>query len=480
VVSLPNDPTRELFDAKAEALLADLAGGNPDAQALWPGDPSAFTLDAARAVVAGRIGFSGWAALQTYLDIVDVYRRDNDPHQTTETIPDEFCRLACLTYTDDPPERRAAAREILGVHPDLTADHVWAAAAAADVDALRRLLDGNPSLANRDGGPYGWKPLHYLTYARHDSRVSEQTVITAARLLLRAGADPNAGYLWGGMQTPFTVLTGVFGEGEQGPGRCPRHPYAEPLAGLILTAGADPNDGQALYNRMFRPDNSHLELLFSFGLGTGDGGEWPARLGEAGETPRAMVDGQLDWAVKHGFAERVSLLIDHGVDVNRALRGGRTAAEVAAANGDGELVDILVGAGATRRTLQGLDAFVADCLAGDARAVAGKPELRQAAIAANPALIARAVEAGRIDAIPLLAELGFDVNARNDGETALHRAAWHGDIAVARVLLDAGADPTAIDDSFDATPFGWAEHGGQTAFMAFIAPLTGAAEPAQT
>ena len=74
------------------------------------------------------------------------------------------------------------------------------------------------------------------------------------------------------------MLTGVFGQGELGPVRQPRHPHSLALARLLLEAGANPNDGQALYNRMFEPDNDHLELLFEFGLGAGDGGPWKARM----------------------------------------------------------------------------------------------------------------------------------------------------------------------------------------------------------
>ena len=33
-------------------------------------------------------------------------------------------------------------------------------------------------------------------------------------------------------------------------------------ARLLPAAGADPNDGQALYSRMFQPGNDHPELLF--------------------------------------------------------------------------------------------------------------------------------------------------------------------------------------------------------------------------
>jgi hypothetical protein len=464
VVGLPDDPRRETFDDLVTAILRE----------------NAATVDEARDLVAIRAGFSGWTALQSYLDVADVFRRDNDPQVATATIPDEFCRLACLTYVDDPPERRAAARELRGVHPELTAEHIWAAAAAADTDAISRLLAMDPALADADGGPYEWKPLHYLTYARHDPQIAEAEVIAAARLLLRAGADPNAGYLWRGLPTPFTALTGVFGEGEQGSGRCPRHPHATALATLLLDAGADPNDGQALYNRMFRPDDSHLTLLFSYGLGTGGGGPWRDRLGAIAQSPREIVDGQLDWAVTHGYTERVRLLIRHGADVRRVLRDGRTLAASAARTGQRRIVEMLVDAGADRPTLDGLEGFVAGCLAGDADAVARAPELMGAARAAHPALILRAVDAGRTDAVPLLVALGFDVNARSNGETALHWAAWNGDIAAARVLLDAGADPVAIDETFDATPLGWAEHGGQTEFIAFITPLIGVASPARS
>ena len=81
----------------------------------------------------------------------------------------------------------------------------------------------------------------------------------------------------------------------------------------------------------------------------------------------------------------------------------------------------------------------------------------------------RATNVGRADAVPLLVELGFDVDARVDGATALHWTGWKGDVATARMLLDLGADPTLRDERFDATPQGWAEHSRQDAYVAFIA-----------
>ena len=55
------------------------------------------------------------------------------------------------------------------------------------------------------------------------------------------------------------------------------------------------------------------------------------------------------------------------------------------------------------------------------------------------------------EAVALMLDLGFSPHARNGfGEQPLHTAAYHGNAAVVRVLLDAGADVDARDDRFDA------------------------------
>ena len=51
-----------------------------------------------------------------------------------------------------------------------------------------------------------------------------------------------------------------------GPVNQPEHEYGATLARLLLEAGADPNDGQTLYNRMFTQGSAHLELLLEYGL----------------------------------------------------------------------------------------------------------------------------------------------------------------------------------------------------------------------
>lgn len=73
-------------------------------------------------------------------------------------------------------------------------------------------------------------------------------------------------------------------------------------------------DQQTLYNRMFRPDDSHLELLFDHGLADAGPGPWELRLGEAMESREQMWQRQIVWAAEHGFTSRLDLLAQHGID----------------------------------------------------------------------------------------------------------------------------------------------------------------------
>jgi hypothetical protein len=263
-----------------QAALAEVAGRHPDGRPDGAA-AAAFPLSAAQLVVARRYDFPSWVRLRRYVEVVERYSRFPNRMAAGPANPDnpahEFLRLACLYYEDDEPGRWAQARQILLDHPEITRLSVCAAAATADLPRLAAHLAADRREAARPGGPFRCEPLFYLAYARHDPAIGEAAVLGAARMLLQSGADPNAGYLWHGLPTPFTVLTGVFGDGELGPVRQPCHPHALALARLLLEAGADPNDGQALYNRMFEPGADHLELLLEFGLGAGDGGPGQVR-----------------------------------------------------------------------------------------------------------------------------------------------------------------------------------------------------------
>ncbi len=376
---------------------------------------------------------------------------------------DEFLRLACLTYGADDPIRRHNARAMLDAKPSLGADSVHVAAARADVPALRRLLGDDPSQASAEGGPFGWPPLLYLAYARHDSGVSADAVRGSVAALLEAGADPNAGYLWHGHQPPFTALTGAFGEGEGGPDNQPVHPQWNALAKALLHAGASPNDAQTLYNRTFRPDNSHLELLFDYGLDDAD-----------------ELAFQLAWAVAHGMDARVELLVSHGVDPDTEV-GGRydvarcSAYAAALTSGHPATAQLLLRLGASP-ALSAEEAVLGALFTGGEIDAATVP----AAIEARPALVAWAANQGDLDAVRRAVELGWDVNRRGridvpsdqEWETGLHAAAGNGDAAMVRLLLELGADATITDSRFDAVPVQWAEHFDQKQTAALLSEVT--------
>jgi ankyrin repeat protein len=465
-VPLPEQPSLEQLRNQAKDLRAT----------------SGILLWEAQLGVARRYGFASWARLKRHVELLTRYSRFPE-RVATDSDADTFLRLACLSYYDDEPGEWAEARRILERAPGITEGNVYVAAGAADAGALRRVLAADQAAASREGGPFRWEPLCYLAYARHDPEISLAATLTSAQLLLDAEADPNAGYLWHGLPTPFTVLTGVFGEGELGPVRQPRHPHSLALARLLLEAGADPNDGQALYNRMFQPGNDHLELLFEFGLGTGDGGPWRRRLGDALDSPAEMVRGELAWAITHGMTDRVRLIVSHGVDLSAPLHDV-SAASMAATTGHPDLVDYLVAHGAPPPDLSQGGAFVAAVLAADRalldELVTENPGLTAEMRATRPALITWATACGNPAAVEILAELGFDVNARGrtdvpsdqPWQTALHKAAEDGNLELARTLLRLGADPNVRDHRFDSTPLGWARYFGQQPLIELLEPLT--------
>jgi hypothetical protein len=479
-VSLPDNPNREHLRNEARALQRAVRAADSEALArvlrhhLDPvPDAATFPLSAAQLVVARGYGLASWPRLMAHLDVIDRYRRDPDPAEPTSDPLADFCRCSCLSYQSDDPAHLARARDLLARHPDLPTRDIWTAATAADVASVREFLAADPALARREGGPYRWQPLVYLAYSRLDPTVPADRVLATARLLLDCGADPDAGYLWRGLTSPFTLLTGAFGEGEGGPARQPRHPHALALARLLLDCGAEPNDGQTLYNRMFRPDDDHLVLLFEYGLGRPAGGPWVARLGGAMESIAEMFARQVGWAAVHGFADRMRLLAGHGVDVVSPLPDGRVPMQIAAGNGDRAMMDVLAAAGAARPELSDVDALACACLAGDRDAVVRAAPATLAALRSRyPKLVLRAATAHRAAAVALLADLGFDLDARANGASALHSAAWDGDDAMVRALLATGADPNLRDARFDATPLGWAEHAGHPSTIALLAEVT--------
>jgi hypothetical protein len=385
---------------------------------------------------------------------------------------DELLRLGCLGYGAYEPAHIAEANRILAADPALARATVWTMAAVGDVNGLAAALTADPEAVNREGGPFAWPPLLYLTYSRIASADPGHDAVGAARVLLDRGADPNAGFLWDGLVPPFTALTGAIGGGERGE---PPHREWRALAEVLLAAGADANDHQALYNRGLgdapRDDTDVLDVLYAHGLGRGDGGVWARRLGAALPSPADLVAEVLQHAAEFGLERRVRLVLAHGGDPDHPARhpiyAGRTPLAGALRNGNLAIAAALEAAGADATGIDDVDRVIARAMAGDPSA-GDDPALVVAAIARDPTAIVRAAMLGRTAAVRPMVALGWPIDARERG-TALHEAAWHGDAGLVEDLLDLGADPTIHDAAFDGTPAAWAHHGGHPDLAARLA-----------
>ena len=498
VLELPDHPSPENLRKQAKTLQRLVRAGVPSAldavAELHPrlGSISAdspllgaFSLADAQLVIARQYGFPSWPRLRQYL--ADVARYTRSPHRQPTRGPaaedpaglaDDFLRLACLVYEGYDPARVEQAERILAEQPDVALASIYTSAAAGAHEHVAGLVAADPALAGRPGGPFGWEPLLYACYARVGLGPGRST-LEVARRLLAAGADPGAGYLWAGLPSPFTALTGALGRGEGAP---PAHPQAMELATLLLATGADANDSQALYNCGLQspPDgDGYLRLLLRFGLGAGSGGPWHERLAPVHPGPRQLLDQELIKAVRKGLADRVALLLAHGADPAGpgTGQGGHTGWEWATLGDRREILDLLATTGPAPQADPVLT-FLGACMAGDTDRVralrAADPGIAAEAIAREPDVLVDAVEADRPAAVRLLVQSGYDVSTlgRAGGYSPLHGAAWNGHLDMVRLLLELGADPAAEDLTHHGTPADWAARNHQTEVAIFLASRT--------
>ncbi len=471
--SLAVDATLDSLKKQAKSFLKAVQAGDTSARsrvAPYFADIDSVGLQDIQLVLAREFGFSSWTKLKAHLESGD------RKHIPRDQLANRFLSLATVSYFANipaDPARFDEALMLLEANPEIADESIHVAAALGDADRVGRWLDRQPQLLDRRGGPHDLTPLMYAAYARVPGRSS----LPAARELVRRGADVNAFFLDAG-QYRFTVLTGVFGEGEAGKDRQPPHPEYEAFARLLLDAGAEANDSQALYNRMFERDDTCLKLLIEYGLSARDKNNWLVREdGKFVENTQTVFDYQLAWALEHRMSERVRLLVEHGADVLKVVNG-RTPFEWARLSGDNELAMYLVRKGAVAVRLKPEDwAYIQVKIGGiDAEQIrkifqqmSGRRDLEIAVAMqqVHPAMLHDAAGENDLEAVRRMLALGLDVNAMTS-RTPLHEAALHGHMEMAKLLIEHGANTTIRDPNFHAPPIGWADYNGKDEMVAFL------------
>jgi hypothetical protein len=158
----------------------------------------------------------------------------------------------------------------------------------------------------------------------------------------------------------------------------------------------------------------------------------------------------------------VAALLDAGADPDAVDHDGVSALRLALRAGRDDTAARLRALGAADIGTD-VDRFIGACRNADRQAaerlLASHPGLRDRLTDQDRTVIFDAAASGPADAVALMLDLGFSPHIRKFDEQPLHTAAYHGNAAVVRLLLEAGADVDARDTRFDGTPLAFASVG---------------------
>jgi ankyrin repeat protein len=462
----------EALRKEAKRLRRAIEDRDPDAiarfRAVFPNHGRAATLREAQQALAREHGFESWAALKQ--EIAD--RASSHEERVRLFLEKSVHRYSVDPstyewgdYERDGPARGALAARLLARHPEIAPDNIHTAAVAHDVDAVRRYLAQDTRLASDRHPIDGWTPLLRLAYARLPIDAVVQNAIPIATALLDAGADPNAA--WSDGTNDFTSLTGVIGGGEasQSP-----HPQAEVLARLLIARGADPLDGQALYNTSLGADDTFwLDLLWAESEKLGRTAQWREPVPELTGPP---LDYLLGNAVPD-HPKRTVWLLAHGADARAAnAYSKQPIVKYAALAGRQEIVEILVNHGAPMPRLSDEEAFLAAATRGDLSAIRqladGHPEYLR-----KPDAMFAAIRQDRADVAGLLLDLGMSPDIGDDHDfRALHYTTHCGAVEVARLLIACGAEIDPFEARHGGAPLSHANYHQRAEMIALLVPIS--------
>ena len=405
-------------------------------------------LAAAQLVTARELGFPSWPRLIAALEADAAHRQ---------------ALSAFLSASIEGRMRQAG--QVLRADPDLAGRSLAAAAVLGDAAAVREHIAADPRAALALDDERGWPPLLYACYSRWHQVDPDRApgLAETVRLMLAAGADANTND--GGQARYRSALRGSVEVNNPS------------VTEVLLDAGAHPDPGQPIAEAAAHRDLRCLRLLLSRGarvtstwaVGSAVFNDNPGAaallldaLATAGGPVAQTASDELPDAAATASVATVEVLLDAGADPQAADSDGISALRLAVRAGRVETAARLRARGAAEDGTE-VDLFLGACLNADRPAaeqlLADHPGLMDRLTDGDRGVICQAAESRPAATLALMLELGFPPNARRFGEVPLHAAAYHGNVAAARVLLEAGAEVDARDERFESTALAFATVG---------------------
>ncbi len=468
--ALPANPHLDWLRKAAKHRLAELRASMPETK-----------LHQVQLAIANDYGFKSWRALKAHVAAVnpvspnrthvfdaaragdvDAVRRafasGFDPatpdvdgrtiHQIAKDRSHEAIELLARNVQGGSTRPEAEAQAIQGL---------LEAAQSGDVAALRARLDAHPQLIDALGGR-GFEKATAL----HLAALRNQHA--AARLLIERGADldcrdfpDNAAALhFAAANADFDMVKLLAEAGADIDGRGDDHGVGvlgwatcfrqvrEDVAAYLLGRGAELNLWTAI--ALDRGDDVRAMIARD-----------PALLA-ARMTRNQHRRTPLHHAAARNRPRIVQLLLELGADPNAIDATGATALTTASQeNADPAIGSALLAAGSRLDFLTAVNIGRYD----EAEAMLRDDPSRIGPHGSDTIALHLAVNKKNPTTIRWLLAHGVDVNAKrlmwDCNHTALHMTTESGAIEIARLLLDAGADPNIRDDKYNATALGWAD-----------------------
>lgn len=417
---------------RAKELVRAARAGDPVARARL-GTPEPPRLHQAQRALAREAGFRSWPELVQYVEA----RRG--------AVAKRRSRALAWAVGNRRTGHRLAARA-LADDPGLAAGDPWLACAAGAAATVAARLARDPGFPAARG-PDEMTPLAAVARSRLilDPALAPGLLETA-RLLLAAGADPNARWRdpdW--PEAPLPILYAAAG--------LTHHPE---MTELLLAHGADPNDGESLYHATEADSPACAGLLLDAG----------ARVAGSNALARCLdFDNlaMLELLLAHGRDAVEPRLLVHALDRGRSLAhlralvaagadprgfddGGAGLAARARALGRADVLALLADLGILPPPADDAAAFVAACARADAATASAirsrVPDILARLSAEQRRLLPELAALGAADAVGTMIAQGWPLETPTPewGATALNAALFKGDAAMVALLLAAGAD----------------------------------------